>query len=129
MFGQESRGDLRSGDPPCSLLRMILRLLLGLALCLFAGCRPEKKSAAAPVEYEPRAGDFVFQSLPHNAIIDAIEGSSGSPFSHCGILKKRDVVKRHDSAWVVIEAIGPVKETRLPFWIAQGRDSAYVVYR
>jgi hypothetical protein len=108
---------------------MILRLLLGVALCLFAGCRPETKIAAAPVEYEPRAGDFIFQSLPHNPLIDAIEGSSGSPFSHCGILKKRDVVKRHDSAWVVIEAIGPVKETRLPFWIAQGRDSAYVVYR
>ena len=106
------------------------RLFLpGIALCIFAGCRAEKKSAAAPTEYAPQAGDFVFQSLPHNPLIDAIEGSSGSPFSHCGIVKKRAVVKLHDPPWVVIEAIGPVKETRLPFWIAQGRDSAYAVFR
>ena len=108
---------------------MTLRLLLGLALCISSGCRSEKKGAAAPAEYEPQAGDFVFQSLPHDPLVDAIEGSSGSPFSHCGIVKKRGVVKPHDPAWVVIEAIGPVKETRLPFWIAQGRDSAYVVFR
>ena len=109
--------------------RMTLRLILAIALCIFAGCRSEKKSAAAPTEYDPQAGDFVFQSLPHNALIDAIEGSSGSPFSHCGIVKKRAGVKPHDPAWVVIEAIGPVKETRLSWWIAQGRDSADVVYR
>ena len=129
MFGQQSRAVLRSGDPPGSLLRMILRLVLGVALCLFAGCRPEKKIAAAPVEYEPRAGDFIFQSLPHNPLIDAIEGSSGSPFSHCGIVRQRDTVKRHGDRWMVIEAIGPVKETPLSWWIAQGRASAYVVFR
>ena len=108
---------------------MTLRFLLGIALCIFAGCRSEKKVAPTSTEYEPQAGDFVFQSLPHDPLVDAIEGSSGSPFSHCGILKKRVVVKPHDPVWVVIEAIGPVKETRLPWWIAQGRDSAYVVFR
>ena len=82
-----------------------------------------------PLEYEPQAGDFVFQSLPHNLLIDAIEGSSGSPFSHCGIVKRHAVVKGQDPEWVVIEAIGPVKETRLSHWIAQGRDSAYAVFR
>ena len=30
---------------------------------------------------------------------------------------------------MVIEAIGPVKETPLPAWIAQGRDNAFVAYR
>jgi hypothetical protein len=108
---------------------MILRLLIGLALCIFVGCHSERKSAAASAEYEPQAGDFVFQSLPHNPLIDAIEGSSGSPFSHCGVVKKRDAVKPHDPFWVVIEAIGPVKETPLSWWITQGRGSAYVVYR
>jgi hypothetical protein len=108
---------------------MYLRLFLSLALCIFAGCHSEKRSAAAPTGYEPQAGDFLFQSLPHNPLIDAIEGSSGSPFSHCGIVKKRDVVKPHDTPWVVIEAIGPVKETPLSWWIAQGRGSAYVAYR
>ena len=108
---------------------MTLRLLLGFALCLFAGCRSEKKGAAVPAEYGPQAGDFVFQSLPHNPLIDAIEGSSGSPFSHCGIVKERDGVKRRGDPWVVIEAIGPVKETPLTAWIAQGRDSAFVAFR
>ena len=109
---------------------MTPRLLLGIALCIFAACVPEKKSPATPPgDYEPRTGDFLFQSLPHNPLIDAIEGSSGSPFSHCGILKKRAVTKPHEAEWVVIEAIGPVKETRLSHWIAQGRDSAFVVFR
>ena len=79
--------------------------------------------ATVPPEYQPQPGDFVFQSLPHNPLIDAIEGSSGSPFSHCGILKQRG------DQWVVIEAIGPVKETTLAWWIAQGRDKAFVAYR
>lgn len=108
---------------------MIPRLFPCLAFCILAGCLPEKKGVAVPAEYAPQAGDFVFQSLAHNPLIDSIEGSTGSPFSHCGIVKKRDVVKPHDPQWVVIEAIGPVKETRLPHWIAQGRGSAFVVYR
>ena len=118
-----SRSILRCAPAGGSLRRMTLRLLLGIALCIFAGCHSEKKSAGVPKEYEPRAGDFVFQSLPHNPLIDAIEGSSGSPFSHCGI------VKRRGEQWVVIEAIGPVKETTLSWWIAQGRDKAFVTYR
>ena len=109
---------------------MTLRLLLCIALCIFTACRAERKTPATPPrDYEPKAGDFLFQSLPHNPLIDAIEGSSGSPFSHCGIIKMRAVTTPHEAEWVVIEAIGPVKETRLPHWIAQGRDSAYVAYR
>ena len=113
---------------------MFLRLLLCACLAIFSGCRnqnrtAEPENAAAPAEYQPEAGDFVFQSLPHDPLVDAIEGSSGSPFSHCGIVKKRAVTKPHEAEWVVIEAIGPVKETRLPHWIAQGRGSAYVVFR
>ncbi len=102
---------------------MTLRLLSGIVLCIFAGCRSEKRGAAPPADYEPRAGDFLFQSLPHDPLVDAIEGSSGSPFSHCGI------VKRLGGQWVVIEAIGPVKETTLQWWIAQGRDRAFVAFR
>lgn len=102
---------------------MELRILLGFALFIFTGCRSGNNDATAPTKYEPQAGDFVFQSLPHNPLIDAIEGSSGSPFSHCGI------VKRRGEQWVVIEAIGPVKETTLSWWIAQGRGKAYAAYR
>lgn len=109
---------------------MSLRLLLCACVAIFTGCRPQQNGAAAlPAGYSPQPGDFVFQSLPHNPLIDAIEGSSGSPFSHCGIVKQRSVEKKHGDEWMVIEAIGPVKETPWAHWIAQGRESAYVVFR
>ena len=112
---------------PCG---MFLRLLLCACAAIFSTCLPQQiRTASVPVGYAPRPGDFVFQSLPHNPLIDAIEGSSGSPFSHCGIVKKREVKKNRGNIWMVIEAIGPVKETQLPHWIAQGRGSAYVVFR
>ena len=107
---------------------MFLRMLICAVAVVFSGCRRSQDhtldcAAILPAEYQPKPGDFVFQSLPHNPLIDAIEGSSGSPFSHCGI------VKRRGEQWVVIEAIGPVKETTLSWWIAQGRGSAFVAYR
>ncbi len=66
---------------------------------------------------------MIFQSFPHHPLIDAIEGSTQSPYSHCGMLVQRG------KSWWVMEAVGPVKETPLNAWIAQGRESAYVVYR
>ena len=116
---------------------MFLRLLFCACIAIFSGCHSKQKAAAQSAEYSPQAGeaaaqaaeyspqagDFVFQSLPHNPLIDAIEGSSGSPFSHCGIVKK------HGEQWAVIEAIGPVKETTLIWWIAQGRDKAFAAFR
>lgn len=71
-------------------------------------------------------GDIVFQSLPNPAgldLVDAIEGSTGSPYSHCGMVFK-------DGAdWKIIEAIGPVKETRLDEYIARGRGRKIWAYR
>ena len=68
-------------------------------------------------------GDLYFQSLPRNALINAIEGASESPYSHCGIL-----VRKGDG-WFVLEAIGPVRETPLAKWINQARDGHYDVFR
>jgi len=73
--------------------------------------------------YTPQEGDFVFQSLPRNPLVNAIEGCTGSPYSHCGI------VARLEGKWVVVEAVGPVKETPLFSWIRQGRRSGLAVYR
>jgi hypothetical protein len=92
-----------------------------IALCwLPCACRHVQSSVAG---YEPQEGDVVFQSLAHNPLIDAIEGATSSPFSHCGILH------RSGSQWVVIEAIGPVRETAWKTWIAQGREQLYSVFR
>lgn len=99
-------------------------LLLVLALPGYTGCTAQKHAADVPLkEYAPLDGDFLFQSLPHNPLIDTIEGSTESPFSHCGIVVNRG------GKWHVIEAIGPVKETHMSVWIAQGRNNAYVAYR
>lgn len=73
--------------------------------------------------YLPQDGDLVFQSLPQNDLVLAIEGISESPYSHCGI-----VVYKDDS-WMVLEAIGPVKYTPLYEWVKRGRNAAFAVYR
>jgi hypothetical protein len=101
-----------------------------LALCLRLGIATEpiaskKIKAAEPAgSYEPQEGDLIFQSLYRNPLVDAIEGSSGSPFSHCGILHWHK-----DGMWVVLEAVGPVRQTVLTSWVYQGRDQRYAVFR
>ncbi len=73
--------------------------------------------------YEPREGDIIFQSLPHMELVDAIEGATQSPWSHCGI-----VMKENDR-WVVYEAGRQVCITPLSIWVLRGRDFHYSVYR
>ena len=97
-----------------------LCLLLSAAL---AGGVLKKTKSSVEVAYVPRHGDIVFQSLPHNPIIDAIEGCTASPYSHCGIVIKRS------GEWLVLEAIGPVQETPLRRWVLQGRNWEFAVYR
>ncbi len=88
-----------------------------LLICFICGARAQEGA------YAPRDGDMIFQSFPHSDVTDAIEGASGSPYSHCGI------IHRAVGGWVVIEAVGPVKETPLAEWIAQGRHGRYAVFR
>src|SRR5580698_6889341 len=91
------------------------RALAILAIALL-GC-------GCDTQYHPQEGDVAFQSLPHNPLIDTIEGATGSPFSHCGILHQAD------GNWNVIEAIGPVKETPLAAWEDQGRYGRFTIFR
>ena len=74
--------------------------------------------------YSPREGDVIFQSLPHGDLVDAIEGITHSPYSHCGV-----VLKDQNNVWVVIEAIGNVHEVPLLGWIKRGRGGDFTVYR
>jgi len=73
--------------------------------------------------YAPKEGDIVFQSLPREELVDAIEGVTHSPYSHCG------VVLRRDDRWVVIESILDVHETPLLLWMQRGRKAGFAVYR
>lgn len=74
--------------------------------------------------YSPREGDVVFQSLPRGDLVDAIEGITNSPFSHCGV-----VMKNSGGHWVVHEAIGVVRETPLYLWIVRGRGARIDAWR
>ncbi len=102
---------------------MISRLLCSAVVVLALAFGACKSGNGVGTAYEPAEGDVAFQSLPHNPLIDAIEGATESPFSHCGILH------RTGAGWVVVEAIGTVKETPLAEWIAQGRRKRYAGYR
>ena len=73
--------------------------------------------------YRPEVGDIIFQSLPRNAVVDAIEGATGSPYSHCGI------VMRNRTGLHVLEALGTVHETPLKLWVGRGRGQAFDVFR
>ena len=73
--------------------------------------------------YHPADGDIVFQSLPHGEMVDAIEGATNSPWSHCGV-----VVYEHH-CWFVAEAIVKVRKTFLPLWIMRGRGGHFEAYR
>ncbi len=74
--------------------------------------------------YTLQEGDVLFQSLPHNDLADAIEGTTHSPYSHCGVALKND-----KNQWVVIEAIFNVHETPLFLWEFRGRGGAFDAYR
>lgn len=121
--------DGREPDSSTPKMNAILgRTLIALALCV-PGCRRESATSyTTPTRTEETAyhfqeGDLLFQSLFRVPLVDAIEGSTGSPFSHCGIVHQRP------DGWVVIEAIGPVKETPLENWIFQARDRTFTAYR
>jgi cell wall-associated NlpC family hydrolase len=74
-------------------------------------------------DYEPQPGDVVFQSLGSSPLVDMIEGCTKSGYSHCGL------VAQQDGKWVVIEAIGPVREIPLSQWIHNGRKDGFAAYR
>ncbi len=74
-------------------------------------------------KYSPQEGDILFQSLPPSRLVNAIEGVSGSSYSHCGIVAKLD------GRWVVYEAFRKVEVTPLKEVIFRGRNQGFAVYR
>jgi len=74
--------------------------------------------------YSPQEGDIIFQSLPHGDLVDAIEGITRSPFSHCGV-----VLRNEKNQWVVFESIYNVHETPLFLWELRGRGGNFAAYR
>ena len=67
-------------------------------------------------------GDIVFQTSG-NSQAAAIMWGTHSLYSHMGIIRQTA------AGPVVVEAVGPVKETPLRQWIARGRFGRFSVYR
>jgi len=76
-------------------------------------------SAPPPVLHD---GDIIFHKS-RSAQSLAIQHATKSPYSHMGI------VHRRDGRWFVYEAVGPVKLTSFEDWIARGEGGHYVVKR
>lgn len=98
-----------------------------LFVMLFVSCSneagPDKSHSEAGSAYTPQLGDVVFHSSQHTPLIDMIEGSTDSPYSHCGI------VDQVDGQWVVYEAAARVRATPLEDFLGRGRGQAFTVYR
>jgi hypothetical protein len=96
-----------------------------IAIFVFVLCSCHKTPPAMPpqADYQPRAGDIIFQSLNGSELGAVIESATKSPFSHCGIVTKQC------DAWMVLEAIGPVQEIPLAYWILRGKNMKYDVFR
>lgn len=103
--------------------------LVVLIMCFVSGCSDgsgtdtAEKQADTPSSYTPRVGDVIFQSSERNELIDMIEGSSNSHYSHCGI------VDQVEGQWVVYEAASTVKATPMNVFIDRGRNDGFAAYR
>ena len=69
-----------------------------------------------------RDGDLIFHTSL-SAQSRAIQLSTHSPYSHCGI------VYRQAGQWQVFEAVQPVKLTPLASWVARGQGGHFVTKR
>ena len=104
--------------------RLTAAIVLGAVTTLIMGAAWSSVAALiAPPDYEPQKGDLVFQSLPRNAVVNAIEGATESPYSHCGI------VARQENRWVVLEALHGVEVTPLREFLVRGRKQGFAVCR
>ena len=92
-------------------MHLPIKLLPALAVLFMHGVWAQQNT------YTPKEGDFVFQSLPHGELVDVIEGTTHSPYSHVGL-----VIRKGDD-WYVREAIGSVKDTPLKEWMRRGRNN------
>ncbi|WP_139923884.1 YiiX family permuted papain-like enzyme [Hymenobacter sp. DG01] len=114
-------------------LKILLPLLLLLTVSLVAYPRLHRRlvryqrqqtasKAAEQISGRLRNGDLIFHTS-QSAQSRAIQLATRSPYSHCGILFKKN------GEWRVFEAVQPVSETSLAAWVARGKNGQFVVKR
>lgn len=86
--------------------------------------RQSQMASTAVQQLAPRLhnGDLIFQTS-QSAQSQAIQLATGSAYSHCGILFRKN------GQWRVFEAVQPVSETSLAAWMARGQGGRFVVKR
>lgn len=103
--------------------------LMTFVVCLFLGFCGILAHFWSPVtayiNYEPKEGDVIFQSLPYGKLTATIEGVSKSPYSHCGTVARDP----ETGDWIIYEAFNKVEATGLREFIFRGRDYGFSVYR
>jgi len=102
---------------------LIVTLSVCCSLALIAFAVSYGPAYQAYWSYTPREGDLLFQSLPHSRLVNAIEGVTESPYSHCGIVAQRQ------GQWVVYEAFRSVEASSLKEVIFRGRNQGFAIYR
>ena len=90
---------------------------LGLSTLVGVGKAPDQADLNAL-----REGDILFQHTGGEQG-RAVELATGSPWTHVGILFKRD------GQWMVYEAVGPVLHTPLQEWTAHGDNGHWTAKR
>jgi hypothetical protein len=112
-------------EEPASPYRYLLPGSIALALLTALGLFAWMYGPAywAYWSYAPQEGDILFQSLPRSPLTNAIEGTTNSPYSHCGM------VAQVDGEWVVYEAFRGVEATPLREFLFRGRNQGFAVYR
>jgi hypothetical protein len=101
--------------------RDMKRLLFALVLCVATAAIV--LYATANGDYPPlQDGDLVFQTST-GAQSNAVLIASANPYTHMGLIKNAG------GEIVVVEAVGPVKETPLKDWIGEGLLHRIAIYR
>lgn len=108
---------------PRSLWAYLRPLAVVVAVLLAVGLYYRLDRIALYMLSDKQEGDVLMQSLPHSELVDAIETASRSPWSHCGILVKRD------GHWQVAQALMNVHYTPLIEYLIQDRDLRVTSFR
>lgn len=98
-----------------------LSFLLLIVVSLFSALAFNKNDLIKS-ENGYQTGDIIFHTSK-SAQSKAIQLTTKSKYSHCGLIYKMD------NKYFVYEAVGPVKLTPLKNWIARGSENKFVVKR
>lgn len=106
----------------CSILILAAIYLVNVAPQSYAFTKMKSRVIDYTKNIETKSGDLIFQHLP-GPLTGMIADVTKSPYSHCGIIVKKK------TGFVVLEAVGPVKETPINEWIARGAGDRFTIVR